>query len=61
MPKKTEDYEQLLARFTKRKEQLTKEQETFREAHEKWVHLDERLSYLPVSYTHLTLPPTPYV
>ena len=29
-----------------RKEQLTKEQETFREAHEKWVHLDERLSYL---------------
>ena len=44
--KKTEDYDQLLVRFNKRKEQLTKEQETFREAHEKWVHLDERLSYL---------------
>ena len=46
MPKKTEDYDQLLVRFNKRKDQLTKEQETFREAHEKWVHLDERLSYL---------------
>ena len=44
--KKTENYEQLLVRFNKRKEQLTKEQETFREAHEMWVHLDERLSYL---------------
>ena len=44
--KKTENYEQLLVRFNKRKEQLTKEQETFRESHEKWVHLDERLSYL---------------
>ena len=30
MPKKTEDYDQLLVRFNKRKEQLTKEQETFR-------------------------------
>ena len=46
MPKKTENYDQLLVRFNKRKEQLTKEQETFREAHEKWVELDERLSYL---------------
>ena len=46
MPKQTEDYDQLLVRFNKRKEQLTKEQETFMEAHEKWVHLDERLSYL---------------
>ena len=46
MPKQTEDYDQLLVRFNKRKEQLTKEQETFREAHEKWVHLVERLSYL---------------
>ena len=44
--KKTENYDQLLVRFNKRKEQLTKEQETFREAHEKWVHLDEGLSYL---------------
>ena len=44
--KKTENYEQLLVRFTKRKEQLAKEQETFREAHEKWVKLDDRLNYL---------------
>ena len=42
--KKTEDYDQLLVRFNKRKEQLTKEQETFREAHENWVQLDDRLS-----------------
>ena len=44
--KKTEDYDQLLVRINKRKEKLNKEQETFRVAHEKWVHLDERLSYL---------------
>ena len=44
--KKTENYEQLLVRFTKRKEQLAKEQETFREAHEEWVKLDDRLNYL---------------
>ena len=37
--KKTEDYDQLLVRFNKRKAQLTKEQETFREAHENGCNL----------------------
>ena len=52
MPKETEDYDQLLVRFNKRIEQLTKEKEklppltSIREVQEKVAKLDERLSYL---------------
>ena len=44
--KQTENYEQLLNRFTKRTIQLQKEQEEVVDAHEKWVKLDSQLHYL---------------
>ena len=44
--KQTENYEQLLARFTKRTVQLEGEQSEVSEAHEKWVKLDNQLHYL---------------
>ena len=46
MMKPTENYEQLLNRFTKRTIQLQKEQEEVVDAHEKWVKLDSQLHYL---------------
>ena len=46
MMKNTENYEQLLNRFTKRTIQLQKEQEEVVDAHEKWVKLDSQLHYL---------------
>ena len=44
--KPTEDYDQLLARFTKRTAQLQAEQSELDESYEKWVKLDEQLNYL---------------
>ncbi len=44
--KPTENYEQLLARFTKRTTQLEGEQAEVAESHEKWVKLDNQLHYL---------------
>ena len=44
--KDTENYEQLLSRFTKRTAQLESEQSQLDEAYEKWVRLDEQLHYL---------------
>ena len=44
--KPTENYEQLLQRFTKRVVQLEEEQETVRQAHEKWLKLNTDLERL---------------
>ncbi len=44
--KPTENYEQLLQRFTKRTEQLRAEQAKLDDAYEKWNKLDEQLHYL---------------
>ena len=44
--KSTENYDQLLARFTKRTAQLQAEQSELDESYEKWVKLDEQLNYL---------------
>ena len=44
--KPTENYEQLLARFTKRTAQLEGEQAKLDESYEKWVKLNDQLNYL---------------
>tara|TARA_B100000287_G_scaffold357144_1_gene348297 strand:+ start:1565 stop:1840 length:276 start_codon:yes stop_codon:yes gene_type:complete len=46
MRKQTESYEQLLARFRKRTDQLSKEQGELDEAYEKWLKLDRELNRL---------------
>ena len=44
--KKTENYEQLLQRFTKRVTQLETEQEGLRSAYDRWMELDKQLERL---------------
>ena len=44
--KKTENYEQLLQRFTKRVTQLETEQEGLRSAYDRWIELDKQLERL---------------
>ncbi len=44
--KPTENYEQLLARFTKRVAQLEAEQTKLDDSYEKWVKLNDQLNYL---------------
>ena len=44
--KPTENYEQLLARFTKRITQLSEEQGKLDDSYDKWIKLNEQLSYL---------------
>jgi len=44
--KPTENYEQLLARFTKRIEQLQVQQGLIDEEYERWIKLNDQLSYL---------------
>ena len=44
--KPTENYEQLLARFTKRITQLSEEQGKLDDSYDKWVKLKDQLSYL---------------
>tara|TARA_B100001057_G_scaffold28494_1_gene26102 strand:- start:253 stop:489 length:237 start_codon:yes stop_codon:yes gene_type:complete len=44
--KTTENYEQLLVRFTKRITQLSEEQGKLDDSYDKWVKLNDQLSYL---------------
>ncbi len=44
--KKTENYEQLLQRFSKRINQLETEQQELRPAYDKWIELDKQLERL---------------
>ena len=44
--KKTESYEQLLQRFTKRVNQLETEQRELRSAYDRWIELDKQLERL---------------
>ena len=44
--KPTENYEQLLERFTKRTEQLEGKQFQLADSHEQWVTIDNQLHYL---------------
>ena len=44
--KTTENYEQLLQRFTKRVTQLETEQEWLRSAYDRWIELDKQLERL---------------
>ena len=44
--KPTENYEQLIERFTKRITQLSEEQGKLDDSYYKWVKLNEQLSYL---------------
>ena len=44
--KTTENYEQLLQRFTKRVNQLETEQEGLRSAYDRWIELDKQLERL---------------
>ena len=44
--KTTENYEQLLQRFTKRVTQLETEQEGLRSAYDRWIELDKQLERL---------------
>ncbi len=44
--KETENYDQLLARFTKRTEQLEGKQFQLADSHEEWVKIDKQLHYL---------------
>ena len=44
--KKTESYEQLLQRFTKRVTQLETEQQELRSAYDRWIELDKQLERL---------------
>ena len=44
--KQTENYEQLLERFTKRTEQLEGKQFQLADSHEQWVTIDNQLHYL---------------
>ena len=44
--KPTENYEQLIERFTKRITQLSEEQGKLDDSYEKWVKLNDQLNYL---------------
>ena len=44
--KKTENYAQLLQRFTKRVTQLETEQEGLRSSYDRWIELDKQLERL---------------
>ena len=44
--KETENYEQLLERFTKRTEQLEQKHHQLLDAHAEWVKIDTQLHYL---------------
>ncbi len=44
--KETENYQQLLERFTKRTAQLESEQAELDSAYQEWVKIDEQLNYL---------------
>jgi len=44
--KPTENYEQLLVRFTKRTEQLKEEQDNLPKGDENWIKMSEQLHYL---------------
>ena len=44
--KPTENYEQLIERFTKRITHLSEEQSKLDDSYDKWVKLNEQLSYL---------------
>tara|TARA_B100001250_G_scaffold164554_1_gene141545 strand:- start:1378 stop:1644 length:267 start_codon:yes stop_codon:yes gene_type:complete len=44
--KPTEDYDQLLVRFTKRTAQLELSQTKIVDAHLQWIELDKQLNYL---------------
>ena len=44
--KETENYEQLLSRFTKRTEQLEGKQFQLADSHEEWLKIDNQLHYL---------------
>ena len=44
--KKTESYEQLLQRFTKRVSQLETEQEGLKTAYDRWIELEKQLERL---------------
>ena len=44
--KPTENYEQLIERFTKRITQLSEEQGKLDDSYDKWVILNDQLSYL---------------
>ena len=44
--KETENYEQLLSRFTKRTEQLEGKQFQLADSHEDWLKIDNQLHYL---------------
>ena len=44
--KETENYDQLLARFTKRTEQLEGKQVKLVDSHDEWVKIDKQLHYL---------------
>ena len=44
--KPTENYEQLVERFTKRIKQLGEEQSKLDDSYDKWVKLNDQLSYL---------------
>ena len=44
--KQTENYEQLLERFTKRTAQLESKQFQLADSHEQWVTIDNQLHYL---------------
>ena len=44
--KTTENYEQLLQRFTKRVTQLETEQEGLRSSYDRWIELDKQLERL---------------
>ena len=44
--KQTENYEQLLERFTKRTEQLEGNQFQLADSHEEWIKIDNQLHYL---------------
>ena len=44
--KTTENYEQLLQRFTKRVNQLETEQQELRAAYDRWIELDKQLERL---------------
>ena len=44
--KETENYQQLLDRFTKRTSQLESEQAELDSAYQEWVKIDDQLNYL---------------
>ena len=62
--KSVESYEQLIQRFTKRTMQLSARQDELKGWYEEYIKNEndlKRLEGSTVSYTHLTLPTTPYV